>query len=226
MALNGSDKQPDSPPPSVNADPPRAFAQGVGLVLQAVGMVLFLTTCCVCSLSGQWDRILSRGEVLELQQEQEPVSWAARDLIDRPAGAAMMLLTMFMTIGGLAMLAFGLGMQSHKPSSALGALITTLVADGVLIIAGVGLWVGAAHWLARLWHAVIALVVFTLTPMTVMAYRQMRAHPPPDDLYVVPADFDVDAYKRSVRNSAPPSPEQVAARRRRLQEELDELEGM
>ena len=46
--------------------------------------------------------------------------------------------------------------------------------------------------------------------MTIAAYRQMRADPPPDDLYVVPEDFDVDAYKRQVRRTTPPSPQEVA----------------
>lgn len=204
--------------------PPRAFAQGTGLVLQAVGAVLFLTTCCVCSLSGQWETVLSRGEILESQQDDQALNWSAADLIDRPGQAAMMLMAMFMTVGGLAMLAFGLGMQSEKRHSALGAVLTILAADGVLIVAAVGLWAGETHWLARLWHAAMMLTVLLLTPMTIVAYRQMRADPPPEDLYVVPEDFDIDAYKRQVRGTAPPTPQDVAARRKRLEAELDELD--
>ncbi len=78
--------------PDASAQPPRAFAQGTGLVLQAVGAVLFLTTFCVCSLSGQWQTVLSRGQILQLPQEDQALNWSAADLIDRPGPAAMMLL--------------------------------------------------------------------------------------------------------------------------------------
>lgn len=219
--------QPDSTPTGADSQsPPRAFSQGVGLVLQAVGLILFLTTCCVCSLSGQWEKTLSRGEILQMQEQDRVPSWSVADLVNTPGRAAMMLLAMFMTVGGLAMLAFGLGMQSHKRGSALGALITMLAADGVLLVAGVGLWAGDSHWLSRLWHAVMLLTVMVLTPMTIAAYRQMQADPPPDDMYVIPADFDIDAYKRRVRASAPPSSQEIAVRRKRLEAELDELDRL
>ena len=207
-----------------DAASPRAFAVGTGAILQVVGMLLFLSTICVCAFAGQWDKVLSRSEVLERHQQNQTLAWSVGDLIDEPARAGMMLLSMFMTVGGLAMTVFGFGLQAQKRRSALGALLTMLLALLVLIVAGIGLWMDAASPLARLWHAGLSLLVLALTLLTINAFKQMQVHPPPPDLYTVPADFNEQAYKRSLRQTDQPSTADLAVRRAALEAELAELD--
>ena len=249
------------------ANPPlRAFARGTGLLLQTLGFVLFISTCCICSLAGQWESVPSRAELLNpsLAEEQPasdpppsgspaptdlgtssdlakkvepsashvarhttlpPTSGSLAELMGKPVQAGMMLMAMFMTVGGLALVVFGLGMQSEKRGSGTGALIVVGGSLLVLILAGIGLWSGPASWLARLWHGLVFLVLCGLLPFVFVSWRQMRAHPPPDDLYVVDGDFDVDTYKRSIRQTRV-SPESIAQRRATLEAELRELDRL
>ena len=206
------------------AVPPRALAMGTGVVLQTVGLVLFLSTCCVCALAGQWDHVPSRSELLLRGAGEGDVGKSLPDLFREPAGASMMLLSMFMTVGGLAMMVFGLGLQSQKRHSASGALLTMVLALLVLSLSGVGLWAGGAAAPALLWHGALCLVVLALTPLTIAAWRQMRAFPPPPDLHVVGADFDEQAYKRQLRGMGPLTPAQRRQRRAELEAELERLE--
>ncbi len=176
MTDSPAPESPTSMPPQ--PPPARAFAQGTGVLLQTAGMILFLSTCCVCSLAGSWDPTLSRSEVLDQLQSNQPIGVTVSDLLDQPAKAGLMLIVMFMTLGGLALAGFGLGMQSEKPRSALAALITTGLMVIVLTLAGVGLWVGQASWVARVWHAVLMIGMLILMGFTWAAFQQFRNTPP------------------------------------------------
>ena len=213
------DLAPDAAPDSA----PRAIARGTGILLQTVGTALFLSTCCVCSLAGRWDPVLSHDVVMEQQRQGTITDWSLADLAAQPHRAGMMLMAMFMTVGGLAFLVFGLGMQSEKRGSATGALLTALLALLILAVAGAGLWIGSAAWAARVWHALMALVVLAITPLIVASWRQMLRDPPAPDLYDVPADFDVDAYKRQLREQKPLTPQEAAERRAALEAEVARL---
>lgn len=218
----------ETPPNNTSTDvstapSPRAMTRGTGLLLQTMGFVLFVSTCCVCALAGWRDPVLSREVVLEQQREGTAFDWSLADLASQPDRAGMMLLAMFMTVGGLAFLVFGLGMQSEKRGSATGAALTTALVILILIVSGIGLWVGGATWTALAWHALLTLVVLAVTPLVVASWRQMANNPPDPDLYNVPADFDVDAYKRQLREQAPLTPQQAADRRATLETEIERL---
>ncbi|MEX0778016.1 MAG: hypothetical protein WD042_20120 [Phycisphaeraceae bacterium] len=187
------------------APSPRAFAQGVGVLLQTVGMVLCLSTCCICAGYSYAVPTLTRGQV-ERQTEQagdktQPgdAIYRWRDLTSDPGKAGLTAMVMFTTVGGLALASFGLGLQSEKPRSAWGALISAGLMTIVLLACGVGLWLGHASLLARLWHAGLLVAMLLLVGFSAAAVRQMRRFPPPVDLYTVPRDFDEAQYKKSVR---------------------------
>ncbi len=188
---NSPTEAPPHPPLPQEPQPPRAFAQGVGVLLQTVGMVLFLSTCCVCSVAGAWDPTMDRAEVLNLIQTDQPVGVTLLGLLDQPGRAGVMLTVMFTTVGGLAMAGFGLGLQAQKPKSGWGAFVTNVLMLSVLIVAGVGLWVGQASWVARVWHALLTVLVAVLTGFAWVALKQMIANPPPADIEVLPKDFEV-----------------------------------
>ena len=109
--------QPSNPTPDQETEvtpSPRAFAQGVGLVLQTVGFILFMSSCCICSVAGLWDPTLTRGQVVEQLEQAKTIGIDITTLFNEPAKAGLMLTVMFATIVGLALAVFGLGLQSEK----------------------------------------------------------------------------------------------------------------
>jgi hypothetical protein len=203
--------------------PPRAFAQGVGVVLQGLGVIMALTNCCICSLGGLWDPNLTSHEARQVMADQpevitDPGSYL-RDPV-RAAGAATLLLA---TIGGLGLAAFGLGMQADRPRPAYAALATNLLLAAVFLAAGVALWTADAGWWLRSWHALLTLLALLALPFTIGATVQVVRHPPPPVDETLPPGFDV----RDVLAGEKPSRRKVAQLRAKLeieQRELDRLE--
>ena len=82
-------------------DTSRAFAQGTGVLLQTVGGILFLSSCCVCSSAFLWDPQWSLIQAQSYQQQQidgqPPIS---AHHITKPARFGLMLMVMFTTVGG------------------------------------------------------------------------------------------------------------------------------
>lgn len=178
--MSSPDRTPVRPLPEQQTPLPRAFAQGTGVMLQSVGVLFFVSTCCVCSLSGLWDPALAPAEVLPLLHELDTQQQTRiADMIQQPAKTGVMLTVMGTTVGGLAMAVFGLGLQSEKPRAACAAMITTLLLLLLLLIAGVGLWTGAASMAARLWHLVLFMLTLVMTGFCAAALKQVIANPPP-----------------------------------------------
>ena len=213
----------DSPAPTDPASPsPRAFAQGVGVVFQTAGVIMALSSCVICALSGKWDPVSDRAQVLRQMQQGDMLGVPAERLWHEPARAGLMLTVVFTTVGGLALAGFGLGLQSETPRAAWGALISVTLLAAVLIAAGVGLWIGQAPWLARCWHALLTGLVLVLLGFALVAWRQVMAHPPPPGLHAVPPGFDV----RDVMAGEKPSRMLIEQMRARIQAEQRELERL
>ncbi len=173
--------QPQSPPP-----PPRAFAQGTGLLLQLVGGALFFSTCFVCLTSGIWDPISERRVITDASAL--PSRWES--LLSNTGKVGFMLLIMSSTVGGLALMVFGLGLQAEKRRAGWAAFIANLLLAVVLLTAAVLLWIGPASFVARIWASLLTLIVLALLGFTVAALRQIIADPPSGELHTVPHDFD------------------------------------
>ena len=170
--------------------PPRAFAQGTGVLLQVIGGILFFSSCCVCSAFGSWDPTMTRGQALNAYAEDETPGYTFATMFDQPGQAGVALHVAFSTVGGLGMMVFGLGLQAEKRKSGWGAVIACAATTAVVAVAAVFLWSGDASWGYRLWNLVVMLVTAVLTGFSIAALRQMLRNPPPDDLYTVPHDFD------------------------------------
>lgn len=212
-----TDKAPNTMAPT---PPPRAFAQGVGVLLQTVGVILALSGCCICSTAGLWDQ-QAGGQNLVAQPDQLTGISIDR-LLKEPARTGMMLTVVFSTIGGLAMAGFGLGLQSQTPRSAWGALASVVLLLAILIVAGIGLWVGQGTIANRLWHTGLTVLILTLVGFTISALREVIAHPPPPGLRNLPPGFDV----RDVLAGEKPSRRTIAQLRARLEVEQRELEKL
>ena len=176
---------------TADGPPPRAFAQGTGVLLQFVGALFFFSSCCVCSSAFLWDPQWIRAEaLLHGVDGGSPTALWAR-IADDPARFGLMLMVLFTTLGGLALMVFGLGLQSEKPRSGWAAVLANLALLLVLAGAGACLWLGDARPVVLLWHALLSLLVAALLAFTIPALRQIRAHPPPLDQNVLPPDYDL-----------------------------------
>ncbi len=206
--------------------PPRAFAQGTGVLLQTVGVILFLSTCCVYPLAGMWEPLLSRPQILQHLQDSRSIGVTVQSLPQHPFRTGVMLMVMCMTVGGLAMAGFGLGLQAEKPRSAWAALVTMFLVTVVLMVAGVGIWSGQGSLWIRLWHTVLTVITVLLTGFTWIALKQMRTEPPPPNADVLPEDFKIPY---SHYHDDPPEvrlARQLADRRARLEAEQRQLERL
>jgi len=206
----------DAPASSASSSPPRAFAQGVGLLCQTFGVLLFLSSCCVCSLSGAWDQPIIR----------PPQVVTLGTLLERPDAWAAMLTVFTATLAGLALAAFGLGLQADRRAAPLGTLVTTLTALILLLIAAAALWFDDGTWPMRLWNGLLLLLFATLTPFAFAARRQFCADPPAADVDIVPPDQKIPY---SWYHDDPPDgrlEREIAEKKARLDAEQRELEEM
>jgi hypothetical protein len=173
------------------AQPPRAFTQGVGLVFQVVGGVLFLTlffTCCGSSLlSKEW---ATRADLRE-------IGWGGSitaDGLRHPAYSAQQALTISLFAGlffGLALAGFGLGMQAESRVAAPCAVVVTLL--------GTVFWIAHALFAATAARSVaftlvaggLACLFAVLLGFARSADREMRENPPPPGHELLPAGYKI-----------------------------------
>jgi len=206
---------------SESASPPRAFAQGTGILLQFVGVTMFLMTCCVCSTSFLWDPVQSPVKALDLMSH-DPAS-----VVADPAKRSAAIMIVAMSLGGLALASFGLGLQADRSRAGAGAFITTLLLFLVLISVGVGLWRGNAGMPIRIFHLILTLTDLILLRFCLDAWRQVRKDPPPAAVDVIPPGKKIPY---NFYHDDPPEvrlANEIAERRQTLAEEqaaLDKLE--
>ncbi len=219
--------QTDLVKPDASGDcPPRAFAQGTGILLQTAGVLLFLSATCACPMTGVADPVWSRGEVIGRIENSEPLGMSVEGLLDQPARAGVMLTVMSCVVGGLAVAVSGLGLQADRPGGARFAVVSTTGLLVVLLLAGVGLWVGEAGIGARAGHAGIVLLVAILMGFSWVARAEVRRTPPPPGVDELPGDYKVPY---SHYHDDPPQvrlAKEIAARKKKLEYERLELEKL
>jgi len=211
--------------------PPRAFSQGVGLLMQTVGVIMFLTTCCICGTSGLWDPARPPQEAIDqvptdLQTPHVVSPLGLDDMLEQPAKAGLMLLVVTMSVGGLAMAGFGLGLQAQRRESGIGSLITCSLCLLTLILAGLGLWSGDGSAVARITHAFLTLLMLVMVGFTWTGWQEIRKNPPPGDIDIVPPGTKIPY---SIYHDDPPDvrmAKELAQRRAKLEAEQRELEKM
>jgi hypothetical protein len=174
-----SDSSDDSPSP-------RAFAQASGVVLQLVGVVLALGTCCWWTFAG-------------LGAPAEPVDASAvpRTFAEQwRAADASRLWGMFAVcvslVGGLALAALGLGLQAEKRRSGTAATwVSTVGALFWFVYFAYALTHGAG--VGRLAWCVLMFVAWGLCAvLSIISADELKRHPPPPDLGRAPADLKPD----------------------------------
>jgi len=205
--------------------PPRAFAQGAGLLLQTIGAILLMTNCCICSTAFMWDPQRPPDQARENITDQTAFS-KLQHLLDQPGRTGLMLTIVGATVCGLALMGFGLGLQSDRRRSATGALATGVVFTLLMLAAAAALWTGEATLTARLWQALLTVLAVVVTGFALAAWREVRANPPPDDVDLLPPDFKIPY---SMYHDDPPDvrlAKEIANRRAHLEAEQRELEQL
>lgn len=207
--------------------PPRAFAQGTGVMLQTVGMILFLSSCLICSLSSWWHPMQDRGEVIEqVRTGQTTGGNFLRDIRERPVEAGYAMTVIFSTVGGLGMAVFGLGLQAERRRAGVAAMVTATTLLVILIIAGALLWHGGAGWPARILHGLLTTTVAIAALFTWYAMRQVLADPPPANIDVVPPGTKIPYSFYHEDSPEVRLTKELANRRARLDAERLEIEKM
>jgi len=137
-----------SPPPP----PPRAFTQGVGLVFQFVGVILFLVMffiCCGSSLlSKDW---ATRSELTRIgwgqSSETHGVAYSAQRALSISVFAGVFF--------GMALAGVGLGMQAGSRIAAPGAVVMTAIGTVFWVIHTM-----FAEYIPRLFEPTLAQALF------------------------------------------------------------------
>lgn len=213
--------------PAEPTAPPRAFAQGTGVLLQAFGVIFLLSTCCVCSLSFLWDpqqspTLVENSPTLDQTRQASNLSV----LMEEPGRLGVMLTIMSTSVAGLALAGFGLGLQAERMRAAWGAAASTIIWLIILVAAGAALWSGESSINAKIWHGLLTLLAVLLSGFAIAALRQVVANPPPADVDILPPDFKIPY---SMYHDDPPDvrlEKEIANRRARLEAEARELQQM
>jgi len=209
-----------SPPPP----PPRAFTQGVGLVFQFVGVILFLVMffiCCGSSLlSKDW---ATRSELTQ-------IGWGTSSTeTHQPAYSAQRALTISIFAGvffGMALAGAGLGMQAGSRIAAPGAVAVTLIGAIFWLVQAIFAASAARSVLFTIIAGGLTILFAILSIFAINAFIEMRKNPPPEGHDVLPPGYKIPY---SHYHDDPPEVRLAAElqqRRERLAVQQKELEAL
>jgi lysylphosphatidylglycerol synthetase-like protein (DUF2156 family) len=208
--------RPVDAPPSPPIPPPRAFTQGVGTVFQWIGVSLFLASFFVCCGSA----LVSRDRAT--QTNLTNIGW--------PFYSAQQAITISLVSAvffGMALAGLGLGLQAQDRRAPWMSVGLTLFA-GLFWLFHVVFFTTVSEWGMMLICLVMMALFILLAVFAVAARREMLRTPPPADLEILPADYEVPY---SHLHQDPPEvrmARELEQRRKRLavqQKELEMLEA-
>ena len=221
MTENATPPSQTPPPPSL--PPPRAFTQGVGLVFQFVGVILFLVmffTCCGSSLlSKDW---ATRSELTH-------IGWGESAETHQVAYSAQRALTICVFAGvcfGMALAGAGLGMQSGSRVAAPGAVVVTLLGAIFWLVHTIFAASAARSALFAVVAGGLTILFAILLVFAINAFIEMRKNPPPAGHDALPPGYKIPY---SHYHDDPPEVRLAAElqqRRERLAVQQKELEAL
>lgn len=189
-------KGPDYPPRHRDAGSnPRTFAIGTGAVLQTVGTLLALGGCCLWSTSNYF-----------LRPADGPAARWSDFLFANPAAAAWTIGMLTSFVGGIGLIAAGVGLQGERASS--GRIAMFVSGTMTLIFVGLVVWlVIHAAYLAALTPLALAVICGFLLALSGHSASILKHFPPPEDL-------------------SRATPEILEEHRRRREERIKEMEQL
>lgn len=181
--------EPSGRPASANGEAadPRGFSRATGVVFQTVGLVLAVGGCCLWSLSGKYQTPLPGAVPVRTLGD-----WVTKA---QPAQLCSAVAIAASFAAGLAFVALGMGLSSERRWSGRWAM----VASGLLFAVWLVELLLFALWARSIVGAVVAFVLLAVAAGLFLlaggAARELRLHPPPADMNVVPSDFEALLHK-------------------------------
>lgn len=166
---NPADKSTANPAPS-----PRAFAIGAGAVFQTMGG-LFVFGSCLTWLLSAW----------LVPKAAAPVShWLDFFRGENLSSALMVIVLIVSLVGGLGLLAVGLGLQGERPRSGHAAMFATAFMTVCYVVVAITYLVAVGHILTPLFVLALGLITVFLFMVAGYSASVLRKFPPPADLNV------------------------------------------
>ena len=209
-----------APPP-----PPRAFTQGVGLVFQFVGVILFLVMFFVCCGSS----LLSKDFATRSRLTQVGWGHATGQAETPPVYSAQFALTISVFAGvffGMALAGAGLGMQAGSRVAAPGAVVICALGTIFWLVQAIFAATAARSLLFALLAGGLTALFAVLFGFATNAMIEMRKNPPPEGHDLLPPGYKIPY---SHYHADPPEVRLAAElqqRRERLAVQQKELEAL
>ena len=199
--------------PQQDVPPPRAFTQGVGLVFQVVGVLMFLAMMFVCCGSSLLNKDFAT------QSDLTRLAWHGYSA-QRALSIALFVGVFF----GVALAGIGLGLQSENRAAPILAIGLTAVATVFWLIHLLVAAQAAGSILFSIIAAALMAIFALLLALAIGAAREMRRNPPPRGQEILPGDYKIPY---SHYHADPPEVRLAAEleqRRQRLAVQQKELE--
>lgn len=171
MTQNANDELLGSKTPPDGADNPRAFVTASGFVLQVIGGLLTFSACLAWAISA----------MLSSSTATPTPRWT--DHLTGPQSAtALLTLGLFTSlVGGLGLLASGVGMQGEKKGSALTGLVISSLMALVYVVLAVLLIISAHRFLLGGAALLCGILSGGAAVLATISHTTLKRSPPPGD---------------------------------------------
>lgn len=157
--------------PQDAADNPRAFVTASGFVLQVLGGLLAFSACLAWAISA-----------LMASSTATPTPRWTDHLSGPQSATALLTLGLFTSlVGGLGLLAAGVGMQGEKKGSALTGLIISTLMALVYVVLAVLLIVSAHRFLLGAAALLCGILTGGAAILAAISHTTLQRFPPPGD---------------------------------------------
>jgi hypothetical protein len=205
--------EPVETPPAT--PPPRAFTQGLGIVFQTSGVILFLSFFTLCCLSG----LLSMNTAT-----QTGLGDAA--FHGYSGQRAVSIAVVVGVVLGMALAGVGLGLQAERRGSPAMGVVVTLV-GALFWLIHLAFFAGVARSVGLSLVCLVLTITFAaLFILAMQSVLEMRRTPPPPGAEILSADYKVPY---SHLHQDPPEvrlAKELEERRRRLEVQQAELKAL
>jgi hypothetical protein len=172
--------------PGENAENPRAFVTGSGFVLQVYGGLLAFSACAIWGVSA-----------MTPTSTATPAARWTDHLTGPQSAAALLTIGLFAGfVGGLALMAAGVGMQGEKRGSAAIATAVSGLLAGVFVALSALLAFSAGRFLMSGAALVVGTLSIAATLLSAISHQTLRRFPPPEDYHLLTEEILEDLRRR------------------------------
>jgi hypothetical protein len=164
---------------------PRAHCVAAGLLFQSIGSILLFGSCCLWSMSG----------LIEPKVDEPPGQWLGLLWGEHRTTALLTLNMITSFVGGMALLAAGVGLTGEKRLSGRLAMVIAGLMTLLYVGSAIAFAVLDGRWGAMILAGVLGVVCGGLFLAAAHCAAILKRHPPPADQNVVTDEF-LERYRR------------------------------